>query len=178
MVNVPRPSDAQRVVLNRLRADVMAVMQSLGMLDASSEQTLECVPLGLLRSNATQRHGVTRWRRESGALQLLTVDLHPRLLDEAWSSYAAFVLYHEFLHALGWRAHNRDFRSLESAWPDSEASTLGPSFTHAMRAEQAVWWWVCNTCGGRYPRKKPSKGRYQCRLCLTPLHDVKANGGS
>ena len=178
MVDVVRPNDAQRVVLNSLRLHVMEVMESLRLLDETSTQRLEDVPLGLLRSNATQRHGATRWRREAGGLRLVTVDLHPRLLDDGWSAYAAFVLYHEFLHAIGWRAHNRDFRTMESAWPDAEARTLGPSFTQAMRAEQASWWWVCTSCSGRYPRKKPSRGRYQCRSCSVPLQDVRVNGGS
>jgi len=175
---VTRPNDDQRVVLNNLRHRVLGVMQSLGLLDRVSTKRLEDVPLGLLRSNATQRHGATRWRRESEGLHLLTVDLHPRLLDEGWSAYAAFVLFHEFLHAMGWRAHDRDFRTLESTWPDVEARTLGPSFTQAMRAEQARWWWVCSACNGRYPRKKPSRGRYQCRSCSVPLQDVRVNGGS
>lgn len=173
-----RPNDAQRVVLNNLRHRVMEEMQSLRLLDETSTQRLEDVPLGLLRSNATQRHGATRWRREAEGLRLLTVDLHPRLLDDVWSAYAAFVLYHEFLHAMGWRAHDRDFRTLESAWPDAEARTIGPSFTQAMRAEHARWWWVCSACNGRYPRKKPSRGRYRCRSCSVPLQDVRVNGGS
>ena len=79
----------------------MEVMRSLRLLDATSTQRLQDVPLGLLRSNATQRHGAARWRREPEGLQLLTVDLHPRLLDDVWSAYAAFVLYHEFLPRWG-----------------------------------------------------------------------------
>ena len=49
------------------------------------------------------------------------IDLHPDLFSESrWERLAASVLYHEYLHALGFR-HCPTFRKLESLWPDVEA---------------------------------------------------------
>ena len=38
-----------------------------------------------------------------------------------WLDYARFVLYHEYLHALGNRFHDAHFRNLELQWPHSGA---------------------------------------------------------
>ena len=47
--------------------------------------------------------------------------------------YAAWVLHHEFVHALGYTAHDSTFRSLEALWPSQESSNMGPSFTEMLR---------------------------------------------
>ena len=59
--------------------------------------------IGSFEKNATQRHGVTRFRVGRNAVELRTedvetIDLHPHLLNENWEDYARFVLYHEYLH--------------------------------------------------------------------------------
>ena len=70
------------------------------------------------------------------------VDLNPHLLNEQWLDYAAFVLFHEYLHVLGYRAHDRTFRSLEARWPNATASGRGKAFTHVRRLARASWHWV------------------------------------
>ena len=108
-----RASPHQLDVLITLRNEVMTVMEDVGLLDAEQRTLLLDVPLGVLRSNSTQRHGVTRWKADQGGqLTVEVVDLNPHLLNEAWQDYAAFVLFHEFLHVMGYRAHDRVFRTL------------------------------------------------------------------
>ena len=144
---------------------------------------LALIPLGVLRRNSTQRHGVTRWQigadpQNLAIMDVEVIDIHPRLLDEKWKPYAAFVLHHEYIHALGFREHNRIFRYLENAWPGSTASKHGPEFTEYLRLENATWIWQCSKCGKGYPRKKQSRGRYKCRNCNVVLNDVKNNQSS
>ncbi|MFZ8905984.1 MAG: hypothetical protein ACO2Y2_01355 [Poseidonia sp.] len=169
---MPRPSPQQVRHLEGLRAEVLAEMLAIGMLSAEHRQTLQAVPLGVLRSNATQRHGVTRWSGDGqGGLKVDVVDLNPHLLTEHWRDYAAFVLFHEYLHVLGHRAHDRTFRALESRWPNTTASSRGKAFTHARRLARASWHWVCPTCEERYPRQRKGQGRYMCRRCKSVLKD-------
>ena len=164
---------AQNGFLEHLRRDVLVVMQSLFNLDEQKHALLSEVKLGVLRSNATQRHGATRWQRQSdGSLDLQVVDLHPALLVVEWRAYALFVLFHEFLHVVGHRAHDATFRDLERRWPDQTAAQQGKAFTHARRLARARWHWVCPTCEQRYPRQRRGSGRYLCKACKTVLVDV------
>jgi len=168
-----RPNGGQLTALEGLRESVLVMMASFPFVDEAGLALLRSVPLGVLRKNATQRHGVTRWMRSStGGLTVQTVDLHPKLLTTDWENYASFVLYHEFLHVLGWRAHDARFRALEALWPDGAARTLGPSFTHAMRARRAAWMWTCPSCDFRFPRQRRGRGKFLCRRCRTVLLDV------
>ena len=73
--------------------------------------------------------GVTKWKRgitdEQISLENLeVVELHPELLNEEWSAYAAFVLHHEFIHALGYRNHDKFFRLMENSWPALMLQTM------------------------------------------------------
>lgn len=170
-----RPTPVQSAGLDRLRERVLLTMQGMAVLGDVDRSSLRLIPLGLLRKSATQRHGVTRWiRHPSGKLSVETVDLHPRLLDDEWSDYAAFVLFHEYLHALGWRAHDRTFRTLEATWPDTQASLRGPDFTRRMREGKATWYWRCPSCEHDYPRQRKAGGQYLCRTCRHVLQDVPA----
>jgi predicted SprT family Zn-dependent metalloprotease len=174
-----RPNASQSARLELLRGDVVEEMKDLGIFPLESLTIASTVTLGLLRKSSTQRHGVTRWTRKQGALVLETVDLHPVLLEQHWSRYAAFVLYHELLHAIGNRSHDRDFRAMESLWPDIDASKQGSEFTNKMRLERASWLWVCVQCDMEYPRQRPSGGKYQCRKCRCrlvdrPIKDMKS----
>ena len=166
-----RPNASQSLRLELLRDEVVTEMKSLGVFSVESLNIASTVNLGLLRKNSTQRHGVTRWIREQGELILQKVDLHPVLLEQDWSRYAAFVIYHELLHAIGNRSHNRDFRSMESLWPDVGASKQGLEFTNKMRLQRASWLWICPQCAMEYPRQRPSGGKYQCRKCRCRLID-------
>ena len=135
---MPRPSARQQHELDALQVEVLAEMAAIGMLDEDGRRRLDNVPLGVLRSNATQRHGVTRWSRNGvGHLKVDVVDLNPHLLNDNWRDYAAFVLFHEYLHVLGHRAHDRTFRALEARWPHTTAAARGKAFTHARRLARA-----------------------------------------
>ena len=169
-----RADASQQTVMEHHRADVVATMRTLGLIDAQAESMLFNVRLGVLRSSATQRHGATRWvRGANGALTVDVVDLHPSLLTDEWSDYARFVLFHEYLHVLGHRAHDSAFRTLERSWPDREASQKGKAFTHARRMARAKWHWVCTSCDQRFPRQRRGGGRYVCRTCRTVLVDER-----
>ena len=171
-----KPSTEQSTVLCRLKEEVLEEMKAIGFEDELRLHALNSVPLAVLRRNATQRHGVTRFRRGANASELKTedvetVDLHPMLLETSWHDYARFVLYHEYLHALGNRFHDTTFRRLEQLWPHHGADR-GREFTQFLRQRSASWLWVCETCDKKYPRKRKANGRFRCRACSTILVDV------
>lgn len=171
-----KPSTSQSIELNSLRDFVIEVMDSMEIWSKDKLTSLTEIDLGVLRKNATQRHGVTRWKKgvlkPSAPEQVEVIDLHPRLLSEKWKPYAAWVMHHEFVHALGYTAHDSTFRSLESLWPSEKSSQMGSEFTEMLRKEKASWLWVCSTCNKEYPRQKASRGRYLCRICRTVLQDI------
>lgn len=171
-----KPSNEQKILLNELRDFVIEVMTDMPEWAESNVEILRQIPLGVLRKNATQRHGVTRWKRGVNLASLApedveVIDLHPRMLEVDWRAYSAFVLHHEYIHALGLREHNSLFRKLESAWPAPKASGQGRLFTEFLRRQRAKWLWYCSTCGAEYPRQKRSRRRYRCRACNTVLVD-------
>ena len=173
-----KPSYGQLVQLNELRDLVVSIMSDMVIWRDHDLSQLYDIELGVLRRNATQRHGVTRWKKGVSGDELTlenidTIELHPELLSQQWNPYAAFVLHHEFIHALGYREHNRVFRSLEHSWPGLNAGELGPKFTEYLRRKSAKWLWVCHDCDTEFPRKKPSNGGFRCRRCGTVLIDVK-----
>lgn len=167
-----RPNPEQLTRLESLRDGVVQQMEQLGIFSELQLATAAKVSLGLLRKNSTQRHGVTRWTRNGNEIILETVDLHPVLLEEIWTSYASFVMYHELLHAIGFRSHDKSFRELESLWPDFQSAKRGLDFTNQMRLKRARWIWKCPQCDKEFPRQRPSGGKYQCRACGCRLHDV------
>ena len=173
-----KPKDFQLVRLNNLKEFVIDLMTDMDVWSETKTQDLSNIKLGLLRSNATQRHGVTRWKRGVNLSKLSpsdveVIDIHPQLLEDEWKAYAAFVLHHEYIHALGYRSHDAKFRFLEHSWPGSKASVHGTEFTEYLRLKNAKWIWHCVRCNNNFPRKKPSKGNYKCRKCSTILIDKK-----
>ena len=79
MVNA---SPSQVKLLEELRGQVLDAMHSIEKVRSMRLSTLATIKLGVLRKNATQRHGVTRWQRShAGELTVETVDLHPHLLN-------------------------------------------------------------------------------------------------
>ena len=143
-MRLAKPNSNQRAILKGMRHEVLEQMHHMPFLEPAALPSLEQVRLGVLRSNATQRHGVTRWNvQPSGELVVDVVDLHPALLNDGWRDYALFVLFHEFLHVLGHRAHNASFRSMEAQWPDITGASRGKAFTHERRLARARWHWVC-----------------------------------
>tara|TARA_B100001113_G_scaffold93060_1_gene74534 strand:- start:114 stop:653 length:540 start_codon:yes stop_codon:yes gene_type:complete len=171
-----KPSKSELEKLIDLREFVIEVMLGMDVWSEVELTKLEAIDLGVLRKNATQRHGVTRWKigvkNPSKPEEVEVIDIHPRLLTNEWMPYGAWVLHHEFVHALGYTAHDSTFRSLEKLWPSQESSKMGLKFTEMLRKERAKWMWVCKTCNKQYPRQKPGNGRYLCRKCRTILKDV------
>ena len=55
-----KPSNEQKILLNELRDFVIEVMTDMPEWAESNVEILRQIPLGVLRKNATQRHGVTR----------------------------------------------------------------------------------------------------------------------
>ena len=113
-------------------------------------------------------------RKPTSPEQVEVIDLHPRLLSDEWMPYAAWVLHHEFVHALGYTAHDSTFRSLEALWPSQESSKMGHvSLKHCVGKRPlgygSVPIVIRNILG------KPGKGRYLCRTCKTVLKDVPNN---
>ncbi len=157
---------------------VLATMYDLEVADHAAIDSLTAVPLGRLRRNATRLHAVCRYRRKlksSGPLgtsDVREVALHPVALEEGWARYARFLLYHEFLHALGNVGHDARFRELEARWPDEEARHMGPAFGAQLRQRANRWIWTCPDCGRSHSRSRRSNGRYLCRACRIPLTDV------
>jgi len=174
-----KPSTEQANDLDELKEFVIEVMGSMEIWSNQQLTKLAEIDLGVLRKNATQRHGVTRWRRgvnnPTKPEEVEVIELHPRLLSVDWKPYAAWVLHHEFVHALGYTAHDSTFRSLERMWPSQESSEMGPKFTEMLRRERANWLWICDQCKKEYPRQKQSGGRYMCRVCKKVLRDVRNN---
>tara|TARA_B100000282_G_C31723565_1_gene487238 strand:- start:1426 stop:1971 length:546 start_codon:yes stop_codon:yes gene_type:complete len=173
---VPDKIQQERLVF--LKKFVLNIMQDMEIWQDFDLEELSKIKLGVLKRNATQRHGATKWQLSANK-DLLTIndveviELHPHLLEEKWNAYAAYVLHHEFIHALGFRNHDSLFRKLENSWPGSSAAKLGPIFTEEMRLSRAKWLWQCNSCSRQFPRQKPSNGRYQCRECQITLIDIK-----
>lgn len=171
-----KPNAEQSMLLNELRDFVLEVMREMPEWVGANVELLSTIQLGVLRKNATQRHGVTRWRRGVDVNDLKpgdvdVIDLHPELLVSEWKAYSAFVLHHEYIHAFGLRAHDSSFRRLEASWPGSKAGQQGIKFTEALRRKRASWLWCCSKCGREYPRQKPSNGGYRCRTCDMKLID-------
>ena len=173
-----KPSKEQSLLLSEIRDFVLEVMFDMPEWANAKVEDLRSIPLGVLRKNATQRHGVTRWKRGVDVRSLQpkdveVIDLHPEMLKPEWKAYSGFVLHHEYIHALGLRAHNSLFRKLEAAWPGRTASVFGVQFTEHLRREKAIWLWCCPDCKKEFPRQKRSRGNYKCRQCNTTLIDKK-----
>jgi predicted RNA-binding Zn-ribbon protein involved in translation (DUF1610 family) len=159
---------------------VISAMRGIGGISHLPVDELDGVPLGMLRRSATRLHAVCRYRRGVRKSEGVTpadvrcIDVHPYALTEQWSRYADFLLYHEYLHALGISNHGREFRELEALWPDDEAREMGEDFGRHLRERSSKWLWVCPSCGNRHPRARRGNGRYRCRDCKIVLEDVRA----
>ncbi len=83
----------------------------------------------------------------------------------SWHRYARFLLYHEYLHALGFWRHDRAFRALEQAWDavdDGIRTSGGACFTEHLVRRKFRWCWVCPECGREHLRHRRQNGRFAC----------------
>lgn len=176
-----RDSMDDDVVLANIAKTVIETMQNIPQLSALAIDELENIHLGKLRKDATRLHAVCRYKKGlnkseiSGPSDVRCVDVHPASLTEDWQRYAAFLLYHEFLHALGFSGHDRTFRNLEALWPDTVARNMGKSFGIHLRKRASKWLWTCPQCAKEHPRNRRGRGRYRCRECRVVLVDVKVD---
>ncbi len=167
------------ISLKKLSLAVIDEMKKIPDLSHLDVAGLSKIPLGKLRNNAVRLHAVCRYKNgvkktdEISPISVRCIDIHPRVLNDRWSRYANFLLFHEFLHALGFSNHGKEFRRLEALWHDGIAREMGPSFTSYLRNMNAGWLWVCPSCDIRHMRSKRSNGRYRCRLCHGSLVDIK-----
>ena len=58
-----KPNEGQRLKLENLRDIVVGIMMDMSVWQQHEIDPLLDIKLGLLRRNATQRHGVTKWKR-------------------------------------------------------------------------------------------------------------------
>jgi len=80
-------------------------------------------------------------------------------------------LYHEFVHALGFRRHDCTFRTFERMWDrvDPEARTVTQiKFANFLWVRQFRWNWCCPECGRGHLRKRRQNGR---NACVNPAHE-------
>ncbi len=165
-------------VLRKIANSVIVTMHEIPELKHFPLEELHDVPLGFLRKDATRLHAVCRYRKGmsktqiSGPSDVRCVDVHPIALEVEWRLYAAFLLYHEFIHALGFTGHDRTFRRLEALWPNTTATNMGADFGQYLRRKRSKWMWRCPKCAKDYHRNRRGNGRYRCRECQAVLVDV------
>ncbi len=151
------------VTLETVRDMVIPVMEDMEELSDLPVSDLYDVPLGLLRRDNLRCLGKCRFHRESfperkywpeepriEPKDVRRIDLCRTMLTPEWIRVALSVLFHEYLHALGFGGHNPMFRSLEALWPDEDANGGYPrkirSHEHRMafseaRRETLRWLW-------------------------------------
>ncbi len=166
-------------ILTQLANNVVHTMHQIPQLSLLPVSELQNIPLGRLRRDAKRLHAVCRYQKGvkkseiSGPGDVRCVDVHPAALTNDWQRYAAFLLYHEFLHALGFAGHDKTFRNLEALWPDLKARGMGKSFGTHLQKRCAKWLWKCPQCSKEHQRTRRGRGRYRCRECQIVLIDVK-----
>ena len=74
-----KPNESQSILLEDLRFLVIEIMSDMEIWQDFDLLPLQKIRLGLLRKNATQRHGVTKWNR--GITCLLYTSPSPRDLS-------------------------------------------------------------------------------------------------
>ena len=165
--------------LEEMSSLIIKEMMNIQDLSNLNVEGLSQIPLGKLRIDAVRLHAVCRYKKGVKKTDEITpdsvrcIDIHPRVLNVRWERYANFLLFHEYLHALGFSNHGKEFRRLEALWHDDEARDMGRSFSIHLRKMNARWIWICPSCDIEHMRSKRSNGRYRCRSCLCSLIDVE-----
>ena len=162
--------------LDEIRDLVLPVMRTLDLIDLEEEEKLKQIPLGFIRKNATRMHAGCRFKAGPKGYKKTIEDvkevaIHPEAIDGKWVHYAQFLMFHEYLHAIGNIRHDAVFRRLEDLWPDEDAKNAGKEYGRFLRNRAAKWLWVCPKCDKEYPRTRKSNGRYLCRKCKVTLID-------
>ena len=150
---------------------VISVMEEIPELSHLPLDALKNIPLGRLRKGSTRRHGVCRWNRGAAIdiNDIKAINIHPDALNERWSRYADKVLYHEFLHALGFYNHDDEFYRMEELWSDAEAFGMKRGFSDFLMDKYCKWELACPSCELRDLRSRRPKGRYFCKKCKSVM---------
>ena len=175
-----KPSLPEDEVLKERALKVISVMKTIPELQQFPLNDLKKVRLGFLRDNSVRTHGVCMYNfklyrnRRDGTEWDCTkhveiVKIHPLAITDKWIHYGNHVIYHEFLHALGFSNHGKEFRRLEALWPYHEASKLDTLFTELLLKQHHNWVHSCSECDYvTYSINNSSRG-YLCRTCKTIL---------
>ena len=150
-----------------LRRDVLGSMGELAFFrdQGAPLEALGAIPIGTLRRDATRTHAACRMRVRGQVRRVLRVDVHPVALEvAAFHGYARFLLYHEYVHSLGFYRHDKAFRTVEALWDgiDASARHQGAEFADFLAARRKVWLWVCPACQRRHLRSRRQNGRFSC----------------
>lgn len=173
-----------RVMIDEISQFVIGTMSEIDEFRVFPIHELRNVKIGLLRMDSTRKHAVCRYHRgvdknaRNGAIDVRSIDLHPLVLSEEWRSYARYLMFHEYIHALGISNHGARFKRLDSTWPRPEDKNLGLEFHRFASRINFKWTWKCQSCEFSTNRSKRSNGRYLCRNCNRVLVDVPYHSGS
>ena len=161
-----------------LKERVLKFMLGNDAFDFTPTNSLREIPLGLLRISSIRRHAVCRYKAgitkgmRTGPADVKEICLHPISLYPEWIEYGEFLLYHEYIHALGLSNHGPYFRYLESLWPNNKVMIVGSSFSQHLVLRNSKWLWSCMSCGFNSPRSIRNNSRYACSLCNIVLVDL------
>ncbi|MBJ23187.1 MAG: hypothetical protein CMB64_00815 [Euryarchaeota archaeon] len=166
-------------ILESSREKVLKTMEQINFFTQNDIKELKKVKIGFLRKNAVYRHGVTRflptkkWNKINADPSCVRiVDIHPLLIENEWETYREIIIYHEFIHCLGYIGHDKSFYKIEALWPTiNQKEILGQKFMNVLKLKNSKWKWKCNKCQIHVLRQKKSSGRYICRKCNSKLID-------
>tara|TARA_B100000287_G_scaffold12804_1_gene13114 strand:+ start:4644 stop:5177 length:534 start_codon:yes stop_codon:yes gene_type:complete len=166
-------------ILQKSVNNVLGTMATLGFNVTKEINELKNIKLGLLRKSSVYRHGVTRYfpTRKWNSINpnpscVRVVDIHPLLLDPEWETYREIIIFHEFIHCLGYLGHDKTFYKLESLWPTiKQKKALGTQFMEMLKLKNSTWKWVCPKCNIEVLRQRKSSGKYICIKCNSKLLD-------
>ena len=150
---------------------VISVMQEIPELADLPIDELKKIPLGWLRESSVRRHGLCIWNcpyplrlQDTNPSDVELIKIHPYAITEEWSRYADHILYHEYLHALGFHDHNSVFREMEALWPDAGAKGMGSDFTEFLLEKNHKWVMMCTRCGKKWRSVRPFRDA-EWRIC-------------
>ena len=170
--------------MTELSFSVIEVMKGIEQFGNFDLEDLASIDIGLLRSDSTRRHAVCRYKKgiskkdRSGPSDVRRIDIHPCVLKKGWENYARYLLFHEYIHALGISNHGPRFRALDSEWPNPTDRDIGKRFYLYLLRRNGKWIWRCRECQFFVIRTERCNGRYLCRRCMSVLIDVNNHQGS
>ena len=170
--------------MTELSLSVIEVMKGIEQFGNFDLEDLASIDIGLLRSDSTRKHAVCRYKKgiskkdRSGPSDVRRIDIHPCVLKKGWENYARYLLFHEYIHALGISNHGPRFRALDSEWPNPTDRDIAEKFYLYLLRRNGKWIWRCRECQFFVIRTVRCNGRYLCGRCMSVLIDVNNHQGS